>query len=82
MAGFLERYSDSLDYAGFSERGWPLGSGEIESAHRSIPQARLKLPGAWWRPDNVQPMLALRVVRANGWWDDFWQWEQQQRRAA
>ena len=82
LAGFLERYSDSLDYAGFSERGWPLGSGEIESAHRSIPQARLKLPGAWWRPDNVQPMLALRVVRANGWWDDFWQWEQQQRRAA
>jgi len=60
----------------------PLGSGEIESAHRYIPQQRLKLPGAWWRPDNVEPMLALRVVRANRWWEDFWDWEQQQRKVA
>jgi len=82
LVGFLRRFSDSLDYAGFSERGWPLGSGEIESAHRYIPQQRLKLPGAWWRPDNVEPMLALRIVRANRWWGDFWDWEQQQRKVA
>ncbi len=80
LVGFLRRFSDSLDYAGFSDRDWPLGSGEIESAHRSIPQQRLKLPGAWWRPDNVEPMLALRIVRANRWWGDFWEWEQQQRK--
>ncbi len=50
----------------------PIGSGEIESAHRYIPQKRLKIPGATWHPDTVNPMLALRIVRANGWWDDFW----------
>jgi hypothetical protein len=82
LVAFLRRFSDSLDYAGFSDRGWPLGSGEIESAHRYIPQQRLKLPGAWWRPDNVEPMLALRIVRANRWWGDFWDWEQQQRKVA
>jgi hypothetical protein len=82
LVGFLRRFSDSLDYGGFHERGWPLGSGEIESAHRYISQQRLKLPGTWWRPDNIDPMLALRVVRANQWWDDFWEWEKQQRRAA
>ena len=21
---------------------------------------------------SINPMLALRIVRANGWWDDFW----------
>lgn len=52
--------------------GLPIGSGEVESAHRYIPQKRLKIPGATWHPDTVNSMLALRVIRANGWWDDFW----------
>jgi hypothetical protein len=46
----------------------------LESAHRYITQERLKIAGACWNPDNVNPMLALRVVRANPWWDEFWQW--------
>ena len=37
-----------------------------------IPQKRMKLPGAWWHPDHVNPMLALRVLRANGLWNAFW----------
>jgi hypothetical protein len=32
-------------------------------------------------PDNVNPMLALRVVRANNWWDEFWQWRWDQKQA-
>ncbi len=54
-------------------KGFPVGSGEIESAQRYIPQDRLKIPGACWHPDTVNPMLALRVLRQNGWWNDFWQ---------
>jgi hypothetical protein len=34
----------------------------------------MKIPGAIWHPDTVNPMPALRVIRANDWWDDFWQW--------
>lgn len=68
----LCRLADALHYDAYRERGWPIGSGEVESAHRYIPQKRLKLPGASWSPSTVNPMLALRVVRANGWWDDFW----------
>lgn len=37
-----------------------------ESAHRTIPQRRLKLPGAWSRIDTIDEMLGLRVLRANG----------------
>ena len=68
----LSRLEDALDYDLYREQGWPIGSGEVESAHRYIPQQRLKLPGASWSPWTLNPMLALRVVRANGWWDDFW----------
>ena len=69
---YLHRFEDAVDYNRFKGLGYPIGSGEVESAHRSIPQKRLKLPGACWRPDSINPMLALRVVRANGWWNDYW----------
>ena len=52
--------------------GRPIGSGEIESAHRYVVQQRLKRPGAWWTPKNAERMLALRLVRANRDWKHYW----------
>ena len=72
LSKYLERFVDAVDYDYFRAMGLPIGSGEVESAHRYIPQKRLKIPGATWHPDTVNPMLALRIIRANGWWDDFW----------
>ncbi len=72
FVGYLTRFQDAVDYDRFKELGYPVGSGEVESAHKSVPQKRLKLPGACWHPDSINPMLALRVIRANGWWDDYW----------
>jgi hypothetical protein len=68
-----------LDYQTALAQDLPIGSGEIESAHRYIIQQRLKLPGAWWTPDNVDLMLALRIIRANDKWDEYWN---QRRQAA
>jgi len=51
----------------------PFGSGEIESAHRYIIQERQKQSGSWWKLENATTMLALRVLRANGDWDLYWQ---------
>jgi hypothetical protein len=48
------------------------GSGEIESAHRYVAQKRLKLPGAWWLVEHAEHMLALRINRLNGEWEDYW----------
>jgi hypothetical protein len=59
--------------SGALERGLPIGSGEIESAHRYIIQDRLKRPGAWWAPAHVETMLALRLTRANRQWEHYWQ---------
>ncbi|MEO1573293.1 MAG: hypothetical protein AAFU51_18770 [Bacteroidota bacterium] len=68
----LWRFQDAVDYGTAHAWGIPQGSGEIESAHRYIPQKRLKIPGACWHPDSMNRLLALRIVRANGWWDEFW----------
>jgi hypothetical protein len=69
---YLRNRLSQLDYRGALERGLPIGSGEIESAHRHVIQERLKLPGAWWTPPNVEAMLALRLNRANREWGDYW----------
>lgn len=52
--------------------GLPMGSGEIESAHRYVLQQRLKLAGAWWKEETAADMLALRTLRANGEWNQYW----------
>lgn len=70
---YLRNRLDHLDYQGAIQQGLPIGSGEIESAHRYIIQQRLKRPGAWWSPVHVEAMLALRLNRANHEWEAYWQ---------
>jgi hypothetical protein len=72
LANYLERFEKSVHYDAYRDAGYPIGSGEIESGHRVVPQRRLKLPGACWNPSTVNPMLAMRVLRENDWWHDFW----------
>jgi hypothetical protein len=70
---YLSNRTNQLDYKTAIENGLPIGSGEIESAHRYVIQERLKLPGAWWKAANVNSMLALRIVRANHQWNEYWE---------
>ena len=63
---------DQLDYQSAIQRGLPIGSGAIERAHRYLIQERLKFPGAWWSPDHIEAMLALRLNRANREKEAYW----------
>lgn len=72
LANYLERFRDSVHYESYRKDGYPTGSGEIESGHRVVPQKRLKLPGACWHPNTINPMMSLRILRENGWWNDYW----------
>ena len=82
LINYIKRFYDALDYSKFKSMGYPIGSGEIESAHKSIPQKRLKIPGASWNSKSINPMLSLRILRANGWWDEFWDHRTEQIMAA
>jgi hypothetical protein len=70
---YLSSRRAQLDYRGALANGLPIGSGEIESAHRYVAQQRLKRPGAWWLVEHAEHMLALRIVRINGHWDAYWE---------
>ena len=69
---YLSNRLDQLDYKTTIEADLPIGSGEIESAHRYVIQQRLKRSGSWWNIDNASAMLALRVLRANHDWHAYW----------
>jgi hypothetical protein len=69
---YLSNHSNFLDYKGALAAGLPIGSGEIESGHRYVFQKRLKIAGSWWKTENLKKMIALRVVRANKGWEDYW----------
>jgi hypothetical protein len=69
---YLSERRTHLNYRDALANDLPIGSGEIESAHRYITQQRLKRPGAWWRVDHAEYMLALRINRQNGDWGAYW----------
>jgi hypothetical protein len=69
---YLHNRRKQLDYEGTIAAELPIGSGEIESAHRYIIQIRLKRSGSWWTVEKAEAMLALRVLRANQDWYDYW----------
>ncbi len=69
---YLSQRLHPLDYQQALACDLPIGSGEIESAHRYVVQQRLKRPCAWWRAANAEHMLALRLNRANRRWNEYW----------
>lgn len=69
---YMEKRLDCINYQQALSRGLPIGSGEIESSHRHVVQKRLKIAGAWWKKENANAILNLRMGRLNGYWETYW----------
>ena len=70
---YMKNRMNKFDYKNAIEKDLPIGSGEIESANKSIVQKRLKIPGAWWLTETVEYMLKLICLRENGGWENYWE---------
>jgi hypothetical protein len=73
LVRYMENRPGQFEYQQALAQQLPIGSGKIESSHRSLIQKRLKLPGAWWKKPNADKMIQLRAARANGQWEEYWQ---------
>ena len=59
-----------MDYLRYKNIGAGIiGSGAIESAHRTVVQKRMKQSGQRWSNKGAQNMLNLRVLNMNKQWD-------------
>lgn len=69
----LKTYFDNnrsrMDYPSYLKRGFLIGSGAIESAHRTVIQRRMKLAGQRWSEKGAKHMLNIRVLNMSGHWD-------------
>lgn len=63
LIGYLEPRRDQCKYLAFRRRGFPIGSGKIESFVKQALNLRLKRNGAWWSLPNADRILALRVSK-------------------
>jgi hypothetical protein len=63
---YLAGHAGRVGYAELRRRGFPRGSGGIESANKLICHVRLKRSGAWWLEANGNAMLRIRCALYNG----------------
>jgi len=70
-ADYLLAKAPYLDYPTALARGWPIATGVIEGACRHIVKDRMDVTGARWGLDGAEAVLKLRVLRANGDFDNY-----------
>lgn len=69
LIAYYEANQDRMDYKNYKKMGCGIiGSGAIESAHRTVIQKRMKLSGQRWSTQGAQNMLNLRVMNKNHQW--------------
>ena len=66
LLGYLKENQGRVKYGSLRRKGYPIGSGGIESANKFISHVRLKRSGAWWYVERANVMLALRCAKYNG----------------
>ena len=67
----LERHGQCL------ARGWPIGTGVIESACGHLVKDRLQQSGMRWTKDGAHAVLDLRAIRLTDNWDPYWAFHRQ-----
>ena len=68
---YFASHAGRMDYETVARRGWPIGSGAVESACRQR-QCRRKRPGQFWTRGGLRHLDALEEARDNGHWDELW----------
>ena len=78
--GYFADHAARMDYPRFVARHLPIGSGGIESACKTLIQAREKQAGMRWSHAGAQVVASLRALHRSGRWEHFWQSHPQRRR--
>jgi hypothetical protein len=63
--------SQRMNYKEMADRGWPIGSGAVESACRQS-QCRFKRSGQSWTQLGFRHLNAVDEARRNNHWDELW----------
>ena len=70
--GYFEKHAHRMRYRAFSEKGYQIGSGVIESACKHVVAERCKQAGMRWTQSGIDAILFWRCLLKNGSWDTYW----------
>jgi hypothetical protein len=68
---YFHTHAARMHYQQIAQRGWPIGSGAVESACRQK-QTRFKRCGQFWTKTGLRNLGALDEARRNHHWDELW----------
>jgi hypothetical protein len=68
---YFAEHARRMNYQELAQRGWPIGSGAVESGCRAR-QCRCKRPGQFWTRSGLRHLDALEEARNHGHWDQLW----------
>jgi hypothetical protein len=68
---YFASHAGRMNYQVIARRGWPIGSGAVESACRQK-QCRFKRAGQFWTVAGLRHLCALDEARRNHHWDQLW----------
>ena len=68
---YFAQHTPRMNYQAIARRGWPIGSGAVESACLQR-QGRFKRSGQFWTARGLANLCALIEARQNGHWDKLW----------
>lgn len=70
---YLKNHQHMMDYRTYLQKGYVISTGLVESACGSLVRDRMEQSGMRWTINGAKSILALRAVKKNGDWEQFWQ---------
>jgi hypothetical protein len=69
---YFRTHQHRMQYHLYRRQGWPIGSGEVEGACRSLIKQRTNLSGQRWSPNGALNVLWVRALVKDGLHDQYW----------
>jgi hypothetical protein len=69
---YFRTHQARMQYHLYRSKGWPIGSGEVEGACKSLIKQRTDLSGQRWSPDGALNVLWVRAMVNDGLHDAYW----------
>lgn len=71
---YFENNKERMKYNEYIEKGYPIGSGNVESACRHLIKDRMEKTGMRWKFPGAQAILSIRATYLNGDLNDYWEY--------
>ena len=73
VAGYFYANRPRMRYDLYLANGWPIASGSVEGACKTLVRDRLERSGMRWSTAGAEAMLKMRAVYLSGDIDEYWQ---------